>query len=90
MLQLTQFIKEAMACNLPIISTPVGDVSWLVENVRFCEVIPHDVFLLSATLIKIIRNEQRSNGRNAIIELGLPIDNVAKKIVDIYKLNFLI
>lgn len=31
-----QFIKEALACNCPIVSTPVGDVPKLLNNIEGC------------------------------------------------------
>lgn len=34
-----QFIKEAMACNCPIVSTDVGDVKWVVGNMEGCYIV---------------------------------------------------
>lgn len=33
-----QAVKEALACNLPVVSTPVGDVATLVSGVKDCYV----------------------------------------------------
>ena len=35
-------VKEAMACNLPIVSTNVGDVKWLLDEVEGCFVVDHN------------------------------------------------
>lgn len=36
-------IKEAMACNCPIISTDVGDVGWVVGNTEGCYLISEKI-----------------------------------------------
>ena len=36
-------IKEAMACNLPIVSVRVGDVPQIIAKARNCYVVDYDV-----------------------------------------------
>ncbi|APF20139.1 glycosyl transferase group 1 [Caldithrix abyssi DSM 13497] len=80
-------IKEAMACNLPIVSTDVGDVKWLIDGVDGCYLTsfdPNDV----AEKIKLSLNFSdkvgRTKGRERIIQLGLDSDTIAKKIIEVY------
>ncbi|MDI6401687.1 glycosyltransferase [Balneolaceae bacterium ANBcel3] len=80
-------IKEAMACNRPIVCTNVGDVSWLFGNEEGHYICSHDVNDFSEKLEKCInysKHESKTNGRNRIIELQLDSDSVAKKIIAIY------
>ncbi len=79
-----QFIKEAMACNCPIISTNVGDVSNLINTTEGCYICsskPDDI----RKKIDLIfdRNIERTNGRENVTSFDNTI--IAKKIVEIYK-----
>jgi len=78
-------VKEAMACNLPIVAVPVGDVSELLHGVDRCATGPRDVGALSAALADILRNAARSNGRSAVEQKGLDLGSVARKVVDVYE-----
>jgi glycosyltransferase involved in cell wall biosynthesis len=64
-------VKEAMACNLPIVSVDVGDVKERLRNVTECTVInssnPSD---LAPSLEKTLLRKQRSNGREQALELS--------------------
>lgn len=78
-------IKEAMACNCPIVSTDVGDVKWVIEDTKGCYITsfnPEDVANKIKTGLKF---NKRTEGRNRIIELGLNSESVAKKIKGIYE-----
>lgn len=80
-------IKEAMACNLPIVSTKVGDVEWLLNELEGCYVASFDPFEFSKKLIKALEFSEktgRTKGRNRIIELGLDSKTIASKIIKIY------
>ena len=78
-------IKEAMACNLPIVSTDVGDVKEIIGDTKGCHITsfePEDV----AEKIKMALDFGRgTNGRDRIIELGLDAGSIANKIIKMYE-----
>lgn len=78
-------IKEAMACNCPIVSTDVGDVRWLFGNLEghyIASFEPEDV----ADKIRLaLGYGKRTNGRQRITELGLDSVSVAKRIIEVYR-----
>lgn len=77
-------IKEAMACNVPIISVPVGDVEQLLNDVSECEVCPRDPAILGCALAGLLKNGQRSNGRDMVVAKGLDQIAIAHRIKMIY------
>lgn len=79
-----QFIKEAMACNCPIVSTDVGDVSEVISGVEGCYISSYDPKDVAIKVSKVIEKGERSNGRDKIKLLQLDSDSVAKRVIDIY------
>lgn len=81
-------IKEAMACNCPIVSTDVGDVREVLGNTYGCYMSsfsPNDVAEKINMALDFSKTIGRTNGRKRIMELGLDADTIAKKIIDVYK-----
>jgi teichuronic acid biosynthesis glycosyltransferase TuaC len=81
-------IKEAMACNCPIVSTDVGDVRELIGNTEGCYICSfdsNDVAEKIKMALGFTRTKGRTNGRQRIIELGLDSETVAKKIIEVYQ-----
>jgi teichuronic acid biosynthesis glycosyltransferase TuaC len=78
-------VKEAMACNLPIISTAVGDVEEIISHTEGCLISSFDEKDLAAKIQIVLSREERTTGRNKLIELGLDSENIAKKIMQIYE-----
>jgi len=77
-------IKEAMACNLPIVSTPVGDVKKNIDGVENSFVAnSHDDDELYE-LVQKINTEKRSDGLQKLIQLKLDSTSVAEKLMDLY------
>lgn len=77
-------IKEAMACNRPIVCTDVGDVNWLLSKATNCFVTSFNEKEI-ADSIDLASQYRTSNGRELLIELDLDSDSVANKIIDLYK-----
>lgn len=80
-----QALKEAMACNCPIMATDVADIKHLLGNVEghyICTFEPKNV---AETLAKALEFNQRTKGRERIVELGLENCQIAQRLVDIYK-----
>jgi len=83
-----QFIKEAMACNCPIVSTNVGDIKWMIGNTEGCFLAAfdsNDVAEKIRLCIEFNLATGRTKGRERIIELGMDSENIAKKIIEVYK-----
>lgn len=77
-------IKEAMACNCPIVATDVGDVRWVLGETKGCFIARHNPGEVAEKLRSAIDFGKRTNGRQRIIDLGLDNVTVANKIVQIY------
>ena len=56
-------VKEAMACNLPVVSVDVGDVRRRLEGVQNCFIRKRDPDDLAAALVSVLRSGRRSDGR---------------------------
>lgn len=60
-------VKEALACNLPVVSVSVGDVAERLRGIRNCELCEDDhPETLAAALERVLRRGERSNGREAM------------------------
>jgi glycosyltransferase involved in cell wall biosynthesis len=77
-------IKEAMACNRPIISTDVGDVRLILGDTNGCLITDFDPKQLAEKIIKTLSLTQVPDGRNRILALGLDSQNIARKITELY------
>lgn len=82
-----QAVKEALACNLPVVSTPVGDVAELLEGVRDCYVShTRQAGELAALAAKaLLHNGSGMAGRERIMQLHLDEKSIADRIYDIYE-----
>lgn len=77
-------VKEAMACNLPVVSVPVGDVAELLDGVPGYKICPRNVKVLAETLISTLLDAQIVEGRSALKRKGLDLENVARELIRIY------
>lgn len=80
-----QVVKEALACNCPIVATSVADIPQLLDGVENAYVTSFDAQEIALRIDMIIKSGMRSNSRKRINELGLENSQVAAKIMDIYQ-----
>lgn len=79
-----QFIKEAMACNCPVVSVDVGDVKELLEGVKHCYLAKYDIQDISEKLNLLFENGERTNGKEKISNMHLDSTSVARRILEVY------
>lgn len=76
-------VKEAMACNVPVVATNVGDVSQLIGRTKGCKVCPHDPVMLAEALEESLLHEEPTTGRADIMHLDRNV--IAKQVIEVYE-----
>lgn len=77
-------VKEALACNLPVVSTDVGDVRERIDSIEGCVICDDDKpETLAAGILFVLSHKKRVDGRKTVIEL----DEIAltQKLISVYK-----
>ena len=80
-------VKEAMACNCPIVATDIGDVKWVIGETQGCYVSSFNVHEFSAKLrlaLQFAATTGRTDGKVRLIKLGLKEDCIAKRVIEVY------
>lgn len=78
-----QVVKEAMACNLPVVSTDVGDVKQVFEGVDGCYICERNTEDIAAKLYTVLKRGERTNGRK--LTSRYEIGSIAKRIISVYE-----
>jgi glycosyltransferase involved in cell wall biosynthesis len=76
-------IKEAMACNRPIISVEVGDVAERLKGAQGTVLAERSSDSLAMAILKLLRNELDPNTRPYVEELDDEI--LTDRLIEIYK-----
>lgn len=76
-------VKEALACNVPIVATDVGDVAERLQGVQPSRIVRRDVAEFGAALASILRQRRRSNGREKVRALDEAC--IAQAVRDVYE-----
>lgn len=75
-------VKEAMACNVPVVATNVGDVVQVIGNTQGCSICPHDPPALALALKKALAHVGPTSGREDIVHLERSV--VAFQVIAVY------
>ena len=73
-----------MACNLPVVSVPYGDVAERLKGTYQGEACPYDASALAEAIKEVLSVGCRSNGRAQLILQGLSAATVAARLTTIY------
>ena len=78
-------VKECLACNVPVVSTPVGNVAELIGDVKGCYVSksfePEELAELTCKVLKA----DTFSSREFVKTKGLDIETVGGKLLIVYK-----
>lgn len=78
-------IKEAMACNRPIVSVDVGDVRELTEGIPGCFIANNNPEDIADKIKQALEYNHSIGARQRIIDRGLEINETARKIIAVYE-----
>jgi teichuronic acid biosynthesis glycosyltransferase TuaC len=77
-------VKEALACNLPVVAVPVGDVASRLYGIEGCELCGNDrVETIAAGLTRVLHQRHRIDGRSAVQSLDERL--LTQRLIDIYR-----
>ena len=78
-------VKEAMACNVPVVATKVGDIEYLFGNTEGYYYTDPDPDKLAEIINYVLNNDIKPDGRQRIIDLKLDSESVANKLIQLYQ-----
>jgi teichuronic acid biosynthesis glycosyltransferase TuaC len=76
-------VKEAMACNLPVVSVNVGDVAERLSGAEGCHIAESNPRHLAAKLLSVRYASTRANLRWRVQDLSIEV--IAKRLLNVYE-----
>jgi glycosyltransferase involved in cell wall biosynthesis len=77
-------VKEALACNLPVVSVPVGDVALRIQGIEGCQLCADDnPETVAASLEVALRRGRRIAGRGRVKHLDEK--DITRRVIRIYQ-----
>ena len=78
-------VKECLCCNIPVVSTPVGNVPEMLSNISGCYVVADfTAEALAEACDKVLSSKDECNFRDTFLAKGYGMETVALKIKHIY------
>ena len=78
-------VKEALACNCPVVATDVGDIRWVLGDLEGCYITTYDPCDVANNILATLYFGRLTNGRDRILELGLDSHSVSASIIGLYE-----
>lgn len=81
-------VKEAMACNCPMVVTDAGDAAWVVGRTPGCYVASFEAQDYARKLeqaLDFAARQGRTQGRKQLLALQLDDDSIAERIIEHYR-----
>ena len=78
-----QVVKEAMACNCPIVSTGVGDVKEVLDNIVGCFICSYDPKDVAEKIKMALAYGKRTKGRERVLKYDNNL--IAEKVIKVYE-----
>jgi glycosyltransferase involved in cell wall biosynthesis len=76
-------VREAMACNLPIVSVAVGDVPQLIQDVEGCYLCKPEAQDVADKLHRVLEHGQRTNSAQKVATMDAVW--AAKQVLEVYQ-----
>lgn len=76
-------VKEAMACNLPVVAVDVGDVRQVIGGTGGCHVVERTPAAFADALASVLAEPRRTDGRAHVQHLAWPA--VTERLIAVYR-----
>jgi glycosyltransferase involved in cell wall biosynthesis len=76
-------VKEALACEVPVVSTDVGDTREIIHGVPHCFVCAEDARELANRILEA-NGSRAVGGRAHLLQRGLGLNQVAQRVIEVY------
>jgi glycosyltransferase involved in cell wall biosynthesis len=76
-------VKEALACNLPVVATDVGDVADLIHGIPGCFLAERTPLDFAEKIEAVLQRGARADSREAVLSFSWPA--VTDKLLDVYE-----
>ncbi|HKC48598.1 MAG TPA: glycosyltransferase family 4 protein [Gemmatimonadales bacterium] len=77
-------VKEALACDLPVVSVPIGDTTERLRGIAGCELVADEQpEAIAAALERVLRRGGRVAGRVAVAHLAE--EAITTRLIDVYR-----
>ena len=77
-------VKEALACDLPVVSVPIGDTAERLRGIQGCELVDDErPAAIAAALERVLRRGGRVAGRDAVAHLAE--EAITARLIEIYR-----
>ena len=76
-------VKEALACNLPVVTVDVGDTAELIEQTEGHHLVPREVGAIASTIVQVCSRSTRARSRERMAQLSM--ESVAERVLDVYR-----
>jgi len=77
-------VKEALACNTPVVSVDVGDVLTYLSVIPGCSVVEREVQLVSNAIAKVVQSDQKISSRDLVMKI-FSEESVKSKLEEAYR-----
>lgn len=76
-------IKEALACNIPFVSTDISDLGMITENDTLCRICPPNAEVIAKNICDVLNSDMDINHRKYVEEMD--INSASVKLVNHYR-----
>jgi glycosyltransferase involved in cell wall biosynthesis len=80
-------VREALACGVPVVTAPVGDVAQIIRNNRVGRIVPKDIDQYSAAIVEFLSKEDREGTRRECVKAAAQFgfDQIGAETVKVYE-----
>lgn len=76
-------VREALACNMPVVSADVGDVRDYLQHAPSCAIVPHEPTAIADALRPVLAQRPRPHTRPIAAQTGL--NAIAERVEKVYE-----